>query len=633
MNELRATRGKIEFDRGFNLGLTVPRLLAHARNTPTKVAIASPAGGLTYGELEARSGAVAQALRAKGVGPDVVVGLCLGRSPAMIVGALGILRAGGAYLPLDPAYPAARLAVLLEDAQVLVVVAGARQLEKIAWSVGQRVVLEEPGKIVEGSAANSAHAILDQAKPDDLAYVIYTSGSTGQPKGVEVTHANLANLLAWHQRAFAVQPADRASQVAKVSFDAAVWEIWPYLAAGASVHLAEDEITAHPEALRDWMVAEKITLGFAPTPVAERLLQLSWPAGTALRALLTGADTLHTFPPPGLPFQLINNYGPTECTVVATSGVMPVGVQTSGPPPIGRPIDNVQLHLLNESLQPVAPGEPGEIFLGGAGVARGYRHRPDLTAERFVTIPFNVGGPATRFFKTGDLGKILPTGEIAFLGRLDDQVKVRGYRIEPNEISAALQQHPGVAQSIVIAASSTTGEARLVAYFVAKNGTPMPRGELRDFLSARLPEYMVPATFVRLDALPLTPNGKVDRAALPAPDASNSTTASTFIPAQTEAEKCVTEILAPLLKLAGPEQIDVGANFFELGGHSLLGTQLIARVRETFDINLPLRALFEAPTVSELAAEIERLLVAKLAALSDEEVQQQLAKTEGIAAT
>ena len=621
------------FSRDTSAGLAVSRLLAHAKKSPYTLAIAARAGALTFGELDARSHAVATALRAKGIGRDALVGLCLGRTPAMIVGALGILRAGGAYLPLDPAYPAARIAQLLADAEVSVVVADATQLAQIAWSVGQRIVLDEAAQIVEGGVTGLASAPLDDAQPSDLAYVIYTSGSTGQPKGVEVTHANLANLIEWHQRAFAVTANDRASQVAKVSFDAAVWEIWPYLAAGASVHLADDEITAHPEALRDWLVAEKITLGFAPTPVAELLLRLAWPAGTALRALLTGADTLHTFPPAGLPFQLINNYGPTECAVVATSGVMPVSAQTSGLPTIGRPIDNVQLLLLNDSRQPVAVGEPGEIFLGGAGVARGYRNRPDLTAERFVTIPANAGGPETRFFKTGDLGKILPSGEIAFLGRLDDQVKVRGYRIEPNEISAALNQHPSVAQSIVIAANSTTGEARLVAYVVAKNATPVPRGELRDFLGARLPEYMVPATFVLLDALPLTPNGKVDRAALPAPDAANSTAASTFTAAQTEAELVVAEILAPLLKLAGPEQVDVGANFFELGGHSLLGTQLIARVRETFDINLSLRALFEAPTVLELAAEIERLLVAKLASLSDEEVQQQLAKSEPLTAT
>ena len=616
---------------GSPAGFVAERFTAYAQANPDDLALAQGSTTLTYGTVDARSSELAATLRTLGVGPDVVVGLCLDRSIAMIVGALAILKAGGAYLPMDPSYPDARLAFLLENAQASVVITGPAIAARVAWRVGRRVILHETGEIAEASPPLATPPPVAGPRPSDLAYVIYTSGSTGQPKGVEVSHASLANLIVWHQRAFSVAPTDRASQIAKVSFDAAVWEIWPYLTAGASVHLADNEITAHPEALRDWLVAERIAIAFAPTPVAERLLTLAWPANTALRTLLTGADTLHSYPPSGLPFELINNYGPTECTVVATSGKMPVGVTGTGLPTIGRPIDNIQLYLLDDSLRPVTPGEPGEIYLGGIGVARGYRNRPDLTAERFVPDPFNPANPAAKLFKTGDLGKSLPNGELAFLGRLDDQIKVRGYRIEPNEVGAALNQHPAVSQSFVLARDSAAGEARLVAYLVPNAGSVIKRSELRDFLAARLPEFMIPANFVSLATLPLTPHGKVDRAALPAPDLANSSDQSKFTPAQTDAEHCLAGLLAPLLKLSGPEQVDVGANFFELGGHSLLGTQLIARVRETFDINLPLRVLFEAPTVIELAAEIESLLVAKLETLSEAEVQQQLASTAPVA--
>lgn len=609
----------------------VERFTAFAQVTPDDLALAQGPTTLTYGTLNARSSELAATLRTLGVGPDVVVGLCLDRSLAMIVGALAILKAGGAYLPMDPSYPDARLAFLLENAHASVVITGPTTAARVAWRVGRRVILHETGEIAEASPTLATLPPVAAPSPSDLAYVIYTSGSTGQPKGVEISHASLANLLVWHQRAFSVKPTDRASQIAKVSFDAAVWEIWPYLTAGASVHLADNEITANPEALRDWLVAERISIAFAPTPVAERLLTLSWPANTALRTLLTGADTLHSYPPSGLPFELINNYGPTECTVVATSGKMPVGVSGTGLPTIGRPIDNVQLYLLDDSLRPVTPGEPGEIYLGGVGVARGYRNRPNLTAERFVPNPFNPANPAAKLFKTGDLGKSLPNGEIAFLGRLDDQIKVRGYRIEPNEVGAALNHHPAVSHSFVMARDYDQSGARLIAYVVPKSASVIKRSELREFLAARLPEFMIPATFVTLAALPLTPHGKVDRAALPAPDSVNSTDENKFTPAQTDAEHCLAGLLAPLLKLTGPEQVDVGANFFELGGHSLLGTQLIARVRETFDINLPLRVLFEAPTVIELAAEIESLLVAKLETMSEDEVQQQLAHSELVA--
>jgi acyl-CoA synthetase (AMP-forming)/AMP-acid ligase II/acyl carrier protein len=409
-----------------------------------------------------------------------------------------------------------------------------------------------------------------------------------------------------------------------------VWEIWPYLTAGASLHIPPDETLNNPEALRDWLVANEITITFVPTPMAERLLALTWPTNARLRTMLTGGDVLHRFPG-DVPFTLVNNYGPTECTVVATSCVVPTcdeQAQAKRLPPIGSPIDNTQIYVLDKALQPVPPGTPGELYIGGAGIARGYRRRPDLTAERFIADPFSKDASA-RLFKTGDSAQILPDGQIAFLGRLDDQVKVRGFRIEPDEIVAALDGHPNIAQSAVVAQKNGSEEKRLVAYVVSKNCVFPGLSELREFLSHRIPDYMMPAIFVRLGTLPLTANGKVDRHALPPPDASNSLHNEDFAAPRTEVEVAIAGLLAPLL---GIEQVDVKANFFALGGHSLLGTQLIARLRDSFGVELPLRSIFEAPTVSGLATEIERLLLAKLDAMSEEEAQRMLNSTQRVCA-
>jgi len=355
--------------------------------------------------------------------------------------------------------------------------------------------------------------------------------------------------------------------------------------------------------------------------MAERLLALRWPKKTSLRIMLTGGDALHVYPPPDLPFLLVNNYGPTECAVVATSGLVSTRPHENRLPPIGRPIDHTQVYILDEAMREVAAGTPGEIYIGGPGVARGYRNRPALTAERFLPNPFD----GTRLFKTGDCVQMLPDGQIAFLGRFDEQIKIRGFRIEPNEIVAALNQHPAVSQSVVVAREISCGDRQLVAYFVPKAGHLATVSELRDFLGARLPAYMVPAMYVTIEAVPLTPNGKVDRAALPAPDASNTLGEDVFHAPQTEIEQVVAGILAPLL---GLERVDVEANFFALGGHSLLGIQLISRVRDSLGVELSLRTVFEAPSVAELSAEIERLLCAKLEAMSEEEVQRTLGMPE-----
>jgi len=358
----------------------------------------------------------------------------------------------------------------------------------------------------------------ESARPDHLAYVIYTSGSCGRPKGIEVTHGSLINLVAWHRRAFAITSADRAHFYASPAFDASVWETWPYLAAGASLHLPPDSVRSDPAALRDWMLAERITVGFVPTPLAERMLALAWPARTPLRALLTGADTLHRYPAPSLPFALVNNYGPAECTVVSTSGVVDWRADVALPP-IGRAIDNVDVLILDGAGRPVPPGTAGELHIGGAGLARGYRHHPELTADRFVPHPTVSGA---RLYRTGDRARLLPDGSLAFLGRHDDEVVIRGRRVDLEEITAALSSHPGVAAAAVLAAEGDHGERELIAYVVPASGAALSRASLVWKLRRRLPAHMVPAVYVILPALPLTTNGKVDRAALPAPDDRNT---------------------------------------------------------------------------------------------------------------
>lgn len=592
---------------------------------PDAVAVTSCHGELTYGELNARAEALAAELRARGARPEVIVGLCVPRSPATFVGALAVFKTGAAYLPLDPSEPETRLNFMFGDAGVSVVVTERSLREKMSGANRQVIALDEMGRLAEaGSAEKNSGEKTDAAiTAKTLAYVIYTSGSTGTPKGVEVAHESLSNLVAWHQNAFKVIALDRASCVARVGFDAAVWEIWPYLTAGASLHIPDEEKLKDPEAFQKWLVTQRISISFVPTPMAERLLALCWPQETVLRIMLTGGDTLHTYPAKELPFLLVNNYGPTECAVVATSGLVRAQRSENRLPSIGQPIANTRVYILDEAMKEVPVGTPGEIYIGGTGVARGYRNRPELTAERFIPNPFEGG--SSRLFKTGDCAQKLPDGQIAFLGRFDEQIKIRGFRIEPNEIVAALNDHPAVSQSVVVAQKTVEGDSRLAAYFVPRPSRVATVSELREFLGARLPAYMVPALYVTLETMPLTPNGKVNRADLPTPDASNTLGEDIFHAPRTEVEQAVAGILAPLL---GVERVDVEANFFSLGGHSLLGIQLISRVRENLGVELSLRTVFSAPSVAELSAEIERLLCEKLDAMSEEEVQRNLGLAE-----
>ena len=584
---------------------------AHAAAAPKAIAITDDGRVMTYGELDGRANRLANYLIELGVGPEAIVGLCLDRSLLSVVSALAVLKSGGAFLPLDPAYPIERLLFMLNDAQPSVVItldADAKNISRGRW----KVLSIDGNETYENYSADVPATTFSS---EQLAYVIYTSGSTGQPKGVEITHAGLLNLIAWHRTEFSVTPSDRASHLASVGFDAAVWEVWPYLTAGASLHLPDETTRVSPEQLRDWLVKERIAISFLPTALAERVMALEWPRQTALRFLLTGADTLHRYPASSLPFELVNNYGPTECTVVATSGRVRPDIDAKGLPTIGRPIANTSVYILDENLREVQPGAEGELCIGGVGVARGYLNRAELTAEKFIPDPFSLE-PDARLYRTGDLARYLDNGEIAYLGRVDEQINILGYRIEPAEIERVLNRHSAIESSVVVARGIFGEERRLVAYLVMSNG-PVPTPlELRRLVTSELAQYMAPSIFVRLDKLPTMPNGKVDRLALPEPDVDNTLRDERFIAPRTAIEKRLAMILSSVLNL---NEVSVNDNFFLLGGHSLLGTQLLARVRSTFGIDLTLRALFESPTIAELSREIENLIIARVESMSEEE--------------
>jgi len=594
---------------------------AQASATPDAVAVVVGDRELYYGELNARANQLAYRLRSLGIRAEVPVALFLERSAELVIAALAVLKAGAAYVPLDPSYPAGRVSMLLEDSAAPVVLTHSSMVQKLPAGNWKTIVVDAD----DGEITNHPFLAPDvQTDPEDLAYLIFTSGSTGRPKGVQITHANLLNLVRWHQLAFKTTAADRATLHASPGFDAAVWELWPYLTAGASVHVVDDAIRTVPDRLRDWMVDTGVTISFLPTAMAESMLGLSWPSHTALRFLLTGADTLHRYPPAGLPFALVNNYGPTECTVVATSGTIhPEDVEEF--PSIGRAIENVEIHIVDDQLNPVPNDTAGELLIGGAGVGRGYLNLPQQTKEKFIADPFSVI-PGARLYRTGDLARMLPDGQIAFLGRIDEQIKIRGYRIEPGEITSVLDRHPDIGSSLVTAYSGDSGEKRLVAYIVLASKAHVNAAELRKFLGESLPDYMLPSTFVSLNRLPTSAHGKVDKAALPEPTADNILDDDRFEAPQSEIEQWLASFLVGLIGVARVSRDD---NFFNLGGHSLMGAQLIAKVHQTFGVELSLRRLFDHPTVREISSEIESLILAKVNLMSDEEAQRVLESSPG----
>jgi amino acid adenylation domain-containing protein len=567
-----------------------------AARTPGAVAVAFEDAALMYDELDRSANRLAHALRRRGVGPEVRVGLLLERGVEAVVALLGVLKAGGAYVPLDPDYPSERLAFMLSDSGARVLLTRSGLVERLPAGGVETVCLDADDG---AAAADSAAAPRVELSPENLAYVIYTSGSTGKPKGVLVPHGGVSNLIGAARESFGTGPGSRVLQAASLSFDASVLEIFLALTSGASLHGADRATLLAPGALAERVRSAEIDTWIGVPALVDTLAPEEVPA---LRTLVLGGDrcgaeTAARWAPGRA---LFNAYAPTEATIYATLH----RADGSQAPPIGRPVRNLRACVLDAAGNPTPVGVPGELYLGGAGVVRGYHARPALTAERFVPDPFSVEG-GTRLYRTGDRARWRVDGELEFLGRVDHQVKVRGFRIELGEIEAVLRRHERVADCVVMVRAEG-GEQRLVAYVAGG----VEADALREHLRRSLPEYMVPAAFVVLEALPLTPNGKLDRKALPAPDLASA--GERYVAPRTPAEEVLAEIWAEVLRL---EPVGVHDSFFELGGHSLLATRVVSRVRAVFAVELPLRALFEGPTVAALAGRVEALRRAELPVL------------------
>ena len=572
---------------------------AQARRVPERIAVISGGESLTYAEVNAAANRLAHALRARGIGYGAPVGVCLERSPRLIVAMLGILKAGGSYVPLVPELPAARLAQQLQESGATVVVTARHWLDRIPAAAAH---------CVDDAAGTQAEAEGNPAWPangDQPAYVLFTSGSTGTPKGVAVTHRNIVNYTAAIGRllGFDLVADARAlhfATVTTIASDLGNTAIYPALLSGGCLHLIPEDVATDASAYADYIAARAVDV-LKITPSHLRAL-MAGAGGTVLpnRYLILGGeacpwDLVELVARVGR-CRIVNHYGPTETTVGCCAfmiGDRNVRQWAPATVPIGRPLSNVRAYVLDAHRQPVPVGIHGELYVGGPGVAQGYLGRPDLTAERFVADPF-AGVPGARMYRTGDRVRQLPTGDIEFLGRTDDQVKIRGYRVEPAEIETVIRSVPGVTQAAVVARGD-----RLVAYVCGST----PPGSVRDAVAARLPEYMIPHAVVSLDRLPLTPNGKLDRAALPDPDAT-APDAPTHVEPRTPTEVAIAQIWAEVLKR---ERVGAEDNFLELGGHSLMAIRILGRLSKTFGVRLPLRVLFEAPTVAALALQIDEL--------------------------
>jgi amino acid adenylation domain-containing protein/non-ribosomal peptide synthase protein (TIGR01720 family) len=571
-------------------GTVAEQFARQAEATPDAPAISYDGTEWSYARLETAANRLAHLLAGRGVGPEDVVAVALPRTPQLVVALLAVAKAGAVYLPVDPAYPAERIAFMLADAGPVVLLTDGQAAAGLPDSGVPRVLLDDGG-VREELATMPATAPGDgrRARPANAAYVIYTSGSTGTPKGVVVSHEGIGGFGAIREQ-FALGAGSRMLQFASASFDAAIWEVLAPLLVGGTLVMAPADDLAVGEPLVALLARERVTHGNIPPAALAVLPPGSLPDG--MNVIVAGeasAPDLIARWADGR--RLLNAYGPTEATVCVTvSEPLTAGVN----PPIGRPLWNVRVLVLDEALRPVPVGTPGEAYLAGAGLARGYVGRPGLTAQRFVADPYGPAG--SRMYRTGDLVRWLPDGNLEFVGRADDQVKIRGFRVEPGEVEARLVAHPAVAQAAVVAREDEPGDRRLVGYVVALDGEPAPSAaELREHVAEKLPGYMVPAAFVVLPALPLTPNGKIDRKALPAPE---SAPAAGGRAPRNETEARLRGIFAEVL---GAQEIDVEANFFELGGHSLQATKLVSRIRSEMAAELPLRDFFENPTVAGLA--------------------------------
>jgi amino acid adenylation domain-containing protein len=596
-----------------------------AARVPDAIAVVCGTEQVSYRALNAQANRIARRLRQLGVGAESLVGVCVERSIGLVAALLGVLKAGGAYVPLDPAYPQERLAFMVADSGVGVILTERHLLGCLTACEAELVCL---GELTEVAGACAGQ----QVAAGNAAYVIYTSGSTGRPKGVVVEHRSLANYTAAAVNQYALTPGDRALQFASINFDASAEEIYPCLASGATLVLRNERMLGSAREFfrtcREWGV----TVLNLPTAYWHELVagmeedERARPSSSVRLAIIGGeaalAQRVEVWQRQvGARVRLFNTYGPTEATIVATKyELTPDGGAANGPAgvPIGRAVANAHTYVLAAAMQPAPLGVKGELYVGGAGLARGYLKRPELTAERFVPDPFG-GTPGARLYRTGDLARHLTDGRLEFCGRADQQVKVRGFRIELGEIEAALLSHPAVRDAAAAARADGPGGGQLGAYVVAAGASAPAPSELREWLRTRLPEHMVPGAFVFLDALPLTPNGKLDRKALPEPGQQQASAEDNFVAAETPTEQVLAGIWAEVLKR---DRVGARDNFFDLGGHSLLATQVMFRTCEAFQIELPLRLLFEMPTIEALAMVIEERLIEEIEDLSEDEVRQ-----------
>ncbi|HEV2799100.1 MAG TPA: amino acid adenylation domain-containing protein, partial [Pyrinomonadaceae bacterium] len=588
---------------------------AQAARMPRAVALVAGEQSVTYEELNALAELSATCLRQQGVRRGALVGVLMERSVEMVVALLGVLKAGAAYVPLDPSYPRERLAYMLKDSGACLLVTQRRLLDAGVLDAGATAL--PPVICLDGnwdelraqvSTVSETPTLNDRPCGDDLAYVIYTSGSTGQPKGAAITHRGIRNHMCWMQENFPLDATHCVLQKTPFGFDASVWEFYAPLMSGARLVLARPGGHQDPSYLIETIDRHQVTtLQLVPSALRLLLEENALAQCTSLQRVFCGGEELtpdlqqrfYRLLPTA---KLYNLYGPTEATIDATSHPCDATQQKV---PIGRPVANTQIYILDRHLRPVPVGVPGELYIAGDGLARGYLNRPELTAERFLPDPFGAAGG--RLYRTGDRARFLSDGSIEYLGRVDYQVKVRGFRIELGEVEAALAAHPQVNEAVVVAREDEAGDKQLVAYLIADQATAVfvESRELRAFLKEQLPDYMIPVHYVWLESFPLTPNGKVDRKALPAPDKTESASFGGYIAPQTPVQELLAGIWEGVLKV---ERVGITDNFFELGGHSLLAMLLASRVHEAFGVEVPLRTLFEEPTVTALATAVETAL-------------------------
>jgi surfactin family lipopeptide synthetase A len=567
---------------------------AQAAKTPNATAVVFGQDRLTYSELDRRANQLAHHLIKLGAQPDGLVGICVERSLDMIVGLLGILKAGSAYVPIDPAYPRDRVAFMIEDSEAPLLLTQSQLTGNLPRGNAKVVLIDSDWPEISQQSQASPALTLD---PENRAYVIFTSGSTGKPKGVEIPHRAVVNFLTTMADRPGLHAGDYLLAVTTLSFDIAGLEIYLPLSQGATVEIVSRETAADGPQLLTRLNACGATVMQATPATWRMLLEAGWTGDKQLKILIGGEAVSQK-----LAGQLLeksgsvwNVYGPTETTIWSTTSKLEIG---QGAVTIGRPIGNTEILILDKLLQPVPIGVAGELLIGGDGLARGYLKRPELTAEKFITHPLS-GYPQKRLYRTGDLVRYLPNGNIEFLGRIDHQVKIRGFRIELGEIETVLRQHPAIGETVVVAREDVPGDKRVVAYFVPARGASPTTAELRSFLKEKLPEYMLPSVFAPLETMPLTPNGKVDRRALPAPEQLNlAPSAEDFVAPRDEAETKLVKIWEDLL---GVRPIGVRHDFFELGGHSLLAARMMVQIKRQFGANVPIATLFQVRTVEQLA--------------------------------